>query len=239
MPRRPVSTPTLIYWLVDTRPETIANGWSNGYPFYCGKTIFTAQKRLTEHRHGAKQHPHRAIAAWIRGCGKHIRVQTMETVQADGDWSERERYWIATLRLLWPLCANTTLGGQGAPGLIHSRESIERRLATVQSRKPKPKPIPKPKHTPESKARIGAASKGRKHSAESIERGAAKRRGRKMIKRRKRKLRTPARSKPRLSSKRKNAIARAELVKQRQHVIEPKTGKYHLSVENTEPLKLF
>jgi hypothetical protein len=135
MPRQPNTRPTEIYWLLDVRPETIANGWSNGYPFYCGKTIFSAQKRLVEHYATAVTHPHRAIAAWIRGCGKHIRVQVMETVPADKDWAERERWWIATLRALWPLCANTTAGGQGVPGLIRSRKSIEQGAAKNRGKK--------------------------------------------------------------------------------------------------------
>jgi hypothetical protein len=164
MPRQPNTLPTTIYWLVDTRPETIANGWSNGYPFYCGKTIFSAEKRLVEHYATAVKHPHRAIAAWIRGCGKHICVQIMETVPTDKDWAERERYWIATLRLLWPLCANTTNGGQGALGLVHPRESVERRAAKHRGLK----------RTPETRAKIGAASKGRKHSAESKARRACR-----------------------------------------------------------------
>lgn len=121
MPRNSNARPTLIYWLFDTRPETLVT-WPNGRPFYCGKTVEGAKVRLKNHRSVARKYPNRPISQHLNACGIHVRIQIMEIVPASCDWSNRERFFISTIRLLYPGGANTTDGGEGAPGLVQSRE---------------------------------------------------------------------------------------------------------------------
>lgn len=122
MPRRLEMRPTTIYWLEDCRPETLRR-WPNGKPFYCGKTVHSPEKRFEQHRYQATISPHKKMSKHILACEPHIRVRTMEVVPPNGNWEEREKWWIYTLRLLWPQCFNVASGGQGASGTIHSRQA--------------------------------------------------------------------------------------------------------------------
>ena len=151
MPRQKNTKSTSIYWLYDIRPETTASGWPNGKPFYCGKTVESPQCRLRSHRNK----PHGSAArSYILECGEFVHVRTMEVVPVEQDWCARERYWIATMRVLYPgCCLNVSDGGEGPGGLIHSAETRAKISIANRGRK----------LSPETCARISAAMRGRKH----------------------------------------------------------------------------
>lgn len=124
--------PTAIYWLYDMRPETIAKGWTNGYPFYCGKTIFDPEFRLRQHQNEASRTSKRPVCIWLAACGRHnVRAVTIEIVPADGDWQQRERHWIAHLRKEVPICANVCDGGQGLHGFVADRRTRKEPVITT------------------------------------------------------------------------------------------------------------
>lgn len=156
MPRIPNTRPTSIYWLYDMRPETIAMGWKNGFPFYCGKTVQKVTNRLLMHRKDAVRFPDRLSSKWINACGSHIRVETKEIVPADGDWIERERFGILTLRALYPGGANTSAGGEGVPGAVCSPEKRAKLRAANLGKK----------LSAEHRAKLIASVKGKKRSVE-------------------------------------------------------------------------
>lgn len=83
-------------------------------------------------------------------------VYEYEIIEWTGEdrWSEREKFWILTLRSEGHPLENKTTGGQGPHGLKHAPESI-------------------------AKMKAAPRAKGRKMSPESIEKSAAKRRGQK------------------------------------------------------------
>lgn len=167
MARRPETRPTLIYWLIDMRPETIAAGWHSGYPFYCGKTVVLPIRRLVQHRHTAVEYPRRQLSVAIRECGEHVRVQTMEVISPEIDWRARERYWIELLKFSFPeRNANVSKGGDGCPGFVHRPESI----AKMRGRKV----------SSETRVKMGAWQKGRQPSVATLEKMKAARKGRKL-----------------------------------------------------------
>lgn len=166
MSRIPNTRPTLIYWLIDIRPDTLINR-PNGRPFYCGKTVFPVLTRLKNHRVDMMRHPQRPISSWLKECGENVRVQVMEIVPPSLRWSERERFWIYTIRLLYPGGANISDGGEGAPGYVFPAEL---RAAMSAFRKGKP-------HSPQHRAKIGAANRRRVVSLETRLKIAAARRG--------------------------------------------------------------
>jgi hypothetical protein len=133
--------------MFDIRPETIALGWTNGYPFYCGKTIKSTKVRLTGHRNQAPKQPRRPVSAWTIACDDHIRIQTMQIVPLGDDWIAAECFWIKTLRRLYPICANVNEGGAGMPGYVQTAEARERTRQTHTGAK----------RSPETCARIARA----------------------------------------------------------------------------------
>lgn len=146
--RKKNTRPTQIYWLVDTR---------TGLPFYCGKTVGLLERRLIGHCSRAKTHPNRLVSKRILECGEHIRIQLIETVPANIDWVERERKWIGVLRANFTDTANTSDGGEGTPGVIHT---IETRRRLSESHKGV-------KLTPEAIAKRTAKVLGSKRSSET------------------------------------------------------------------------
>lgn len=129
MPRRKNTRPTIIYWLLDTRPEIIAKGWLIGEPFYCGKTVDTTERRLHGHRADAATRPFGKVSARILECGDFVRIETMEIVPPDQDWCERERHWISVIRFSFPDSVNVSDGGSRSPGWVPTAEQIARTVA--------------------------------------------------------------------------------------------------------------
>lgn len=174
MPRRPNTRPTSIYWLSDAR---------TGIPFYCGKTVFTPEKRLKGHYRTASEKPQRPLSIRIAEAGAHIRVETVETVPVGQDWAARERWWIYTLRTFYTGCVNATDGGEGLPGVIFSAETRAKIGDVHRGSKRSPEARAKMSAarklrviTDETRARLSAAGKIR--SAESRAKSAASSRGR-------------------------------------------------------------
>lgn len=153
MPRRPNTKPTNIYWLYDMRPETIAMGWTYGYPFYCGKTVKSLKQRLSGHRKTARSND-QPVCHWVRACGDHLSIKLLRVVPLDQSWRDVERYWIKTLRSLVPNCANVNDGGEGMPGYVHTAETRALIKALHLGSK----------RSPETGARIAAARTGTKHT---------------------------------------------------------------------------
>lgn len=156
MPRRSNIHPTTIYWLIDVRPDTLTSHPS-GKPFYCGKTIKAPSVRLNGHCADARRSSSRPIAKRLNECGDHIRIDLVETVPVGDNWQEREQFWIATLRHFYPDCVNVQRGGEGTPGLIHSKEA---RAKMSAARKGKARGPLSAKH----RANLSAAKRGKKHS---------------------------------------------------------------------------
>src|ERR1700756_1258235 len=123
MPRRKNDRFTFIYWIADTRPEVIAQGFALGKPFYCGKTVYEPEKRLFDHMgRDSRRFPHRPIAKRLVECNGHVAIRVMEEVPVGEDWAARERYWISVIRRLYPDCVNVADGGEGGAGCIPSEE---------------------------------------------------------------------------------------------------------------------
>lgn len=200
MPRRPNTKPTNIYWLIDTRPETIASGWPIGKPFYCGKTVKTPEARLGEHRQDARRHSTRKASVAITAVGDFIAVRTMEIVPVSSDWCDRERHWIKLIRHLNPDCVNSADGGSGVPGWIappefgakiraantgrkHSAETRAKMKMLWQSHPERRAKLSaaaqKRTYSVETRAKISAAKKGTKLTSETREKMSAVRKGRK------------------------------------------------------------
>lgn len=126
--------PTTIYWLVDMRPETIAKGWPDGYPFYCGKTVFDPFTRLNQHFQDATRTSSRPVCRLLSQIGRaFVRVHTVEFLPTSENWDERERFWIAYLRKHYPGCTNVCVGGQGVVGYTPPRSTRIAPLPTVAS----------------------------------------------------------------------------------------------------------
>lgn len=151
MPRRPNDRPTIIYWLFDVRSETIAEGWSNGKPFYCGKTVSEPEKRLAQHRLKATTNPHGKVSEHINACGECVCIRIVEVVPAGGDWVSREKRWIWLLRGSFSGATNVSDGGAGAPGYVHTAEARAKIGIAARNR------------SPETLAKISAGSAGNKH----------------------------------------------------------------------------
>jgi hypothetical protein len=167
MPRQKNTKDTCIYWLVDTRPETLLTNPA-GLPFYCGKTVKAPNSRLWTHFQTARKHPNRPISIRLNQCGEHVRIQLMEIVPADGNWAERERSWIRVTRFAFPGCVNVSDGGDGAPGNIPNAETRAKISAANKGRK----------QSPEHLAKLSASRKGRRLTPEHREKVGAYFRGR-------------------------------------------------------------
>lgn len=66
---------------------------------YIGKTRYTIEKRLSQHLKGSKASYEYPIQRWIRKHGKDsVVIEVIETCE-DESANDRERFWIAKLRL--------------------------------------------------------------------------------------------------------------------------------------------
>jgi hypothetical protein len=111
---------------------------------YVGVTTQGLAKRLSSHIKNLHGTPR---CAWIReliACGLQPSLEAVET--GSGDWQATERSWIQRCKNDGCPLTNTTIGGNGTAGY---------------------------QFTPEVRAKIGAASKGKKHSPERIAKVAA------------------------------------------------------------------
>lgn len=158
MPRRPNTRPTNIYWLFDIR---------TGVPFYCGKTVHSVTERLSDHRYTAAKFPNRPVSRALLDCGDNVGVELKEIVSIGVDWVERERHWIAELRILNPDCVNVSNGGDGPAGMIHSADTRAKIRAAQLGRK-------MPAGHGE---KIAAKTRGQKRSAETVARMSVARKG--------------------------------------------------------------
>lgn len=165
MPRVTIKE-TLIYWILDTRPEKLTV-WPFGEPFYCGKTVRTPEKRLRQHKHTARTHPDRDTSRRIVECGEHLTMRTMEMVRSGDDWVAREMHWIKILRFSFGATNISEGSGGGRPGYD---PSIETRAKLSASRKGKVT-------SDETRAKLSAALKGRRMSPEAIAKMIAARTG--------------------------------------------------------------
>lgn len=185
MPRVPNTRPTIVYWLIDMRPETLVEH-PQGHPFYCGKTVRDIPYRLRKHRTYARRKPNRLVSVWLNQCGEYMRVQVMETVPANGDWIARERWWIYTIRTFWPGGANVSAGGTGVPGYVHSAESRAKMSASMRGKKRSADACARMsasrtgrKLSDEQRAKISTFHKGKKLSAEHCAKMSASNKGKK------------------------------------------------------------
>lgn len=188
MPRIPNVRPTNIYWLFDMRPETLAVH-PLGWPFYCGKTVLNVAHRLSNHRHYAFTHPNRKLSEKLAECGDHVRIEAMEIVPPEISWSDRERFWIYSLRTLYPGCLNVSDGGAGAPGNVHSVETRKKISTAHKGKKFSAETVAKMvawrkgrSLSPEHRAKLSAALKGRKRDAEHCAKLSAALTGKKGVK---------------------------------------------------------
>jgi len=151
---------------MDIRPETIAAGWLQGLPFYCGKTVVAPKRRLHGHQSDARRSPNRPIAAHLRRCGKHVRIVVIEIVPPEEDWADRERYWIEQSRKIFPeAILNIAEGGAGSAGLIQSNTTRTKISAALAGKKKSPEHIANmrgQKRSSETCARISTAKRGKK-----------------------------------------------------------------------------
>ena len=141
---------------------------------YIGLTNGTVKQRWSNHVSQAKRGNKRSILH--RAIRKHgpaaFDVEVLLVVWSRDDASAAERRFIASCCTLLPNGYNVTDGGVGTPGF----------------RKP---------HSPETRAKIGAANKVRVHSAETRERMAEAKRGKKLSEQHRTKLSDAHRGIPR------------------------------------------
>jgi hypothetical protein len=162
MPRQKNTRPTSIYWLVDIRPETIAAGWAQGLPFYCGKSV-RPEARLREHKRASSLDSSRPVLVRIYECGESVRLDVLETIDAEGDWISREKHHIALLRRINPECTNVADGGEGIPGFIPNEQQRANIGAATRARS----------QCPKYRSRLSASHKGQKLSPKHREQCAA------------------------------------------------------------------
>lgn len=128
----------------------------------------TIDERLRSHILGARDKKKRSHKNnWIN---EQITLGTAPTIHeietgTGRSWAERERYWISFYRSQGVNLTNLTNGGDSAPGGSFTAEHLEN-MRRAQLGK---------KRSPETKARLSLAGKGRVVSRETIEKGQATR----------------------------------------------------------------
>lgn len=139
---------TNIYALSDPRnPDDVR---------YIGKTVrpilVRAQKHLNTARLGGRNHR----CTWLRSLpGAPIAKLILST--EDRYASAAEKFAIALMRAAGADLVNATEGGEGTPGLACSSETRAKRSVSMKGKNRGPR-------SPETKAKIGAKSKGNKNS---------------------------------------------------------------------------
>jgi GIY-YIG catalytic domain len=133
---------------------------------YIGKSQ-RVDKRYADHlKDKSKTHKVNWIQSLIR-CGLTPELILLEEMPDDGDWIERERFWIADAKGKGWNLVNSTDGGDGVLNL--SGDGKRRLLETWKGRKHKPESIEKLKeamkhrvYQERSKDKLSATMKGRK-----------------------------------------------------------------------------
>lgn len=109
-------------------------------PRYVGKTIRSLRLRLASHLQVANKNPRLPVGRWLakqKREGREVCIKWLETVPANMDWAERERFWISTHRQAGAKLLNLTEGGEGLPGHKFSdehRAKISAALKTGQNK---------------------------------------------------------------------------------------------------------
>lgn len=136
---------------------------------YIGITEQKLLQRLHRHVSKAKTSPTTRTARWIRSMAPerptiHCLLQVEKHEAADA-----EKQFIAAMREAGVQLTNSTDGGCGTPGRVHTRESIEARAAKMRGRK----------HSDESRALMSLAQKGKPRDPASVRKSADTQRGKK------------------------------------------------------------
>lgn len=145
---------------------------------YVGKST-AGMSRPRSHFAPSHLRPHNHRTAWLRSlkdAGLHYGILVLEEFSDADGINEAERRWIAHGRAAgWPL-TNGTDGGDGMSGRVPSQQMREKSAAAQRGQK-RPHNIDKNK-SPEMRAKVSAALKGRVYSEETLQRmrEAAKRR---------------------------------------------------------------
>ena len=89
---------SIVYLIVDTRPEVIAAGYHNGIPFYCGSTIESVAVAEQQVLNRMKYHPHLESSQRLAMTEGYYTIRVVATVE--GRWARnamaaRMRTWIA------------------------------------------------------------------------------------------------------------------------------------------------
>ena len=104
---------------------------------YIGKTAYLPSRRLNIHLSDSREKTsHLPSAKWmrkLRRSGLKPTVETLEVVNHDGDWEERERYWITFFRESGSRLLNLTDGGEGILGRVVPAE-VRRRISIANKR---------------------------------------------------------------------------------------------------------
>lgn len=144
---------------------------------YVGATAMGLEARLSKHLHDAK-HLHESThtlspkVKWIKQLQARniapVIVLLEDWVEL---WQESERLWIKHFRsrYRYPQLTNVRDGGDGSGGWKHSEKTRALLRASAAGRK---YPNRRPK-SPEARAKIGAALRGRTRSPEAIAKTAA------------------------------------------------------------------
>ena len=130
-------------------------------PRYIGKTSISVAQRLRDHIAEARRTAGTWKLRWIRQLlseGLRPGCETLEVGDTVGGDAAAERAWIAALRADGVKLVNLTDGGEGTPGWQPTPETRARISAATTGKR----------RTPEARARMSAAHKGCKRSPEAL-----------------------------------------------------------------------
>lgn len=119
---------TYFYTLVSTRDENNVR--------YVGKTVKPLQYRLSSHLCEARKalsqnYTHNHKCNWINlelSEGFEIKILEIDSCDETVNWEDLEMYWIQYYKDAGFSLVNTTIGGEGCPGVKQSKEWITKRM---------------------------------------------------------------------------------------------------------------
>lgn len=115
---------TFIYVLLDPITKEVR---------YVGKTTNPA-RRMCAHRCPCRATYH--TLCWLKSLRKYGLDPVMDIVEVippDGNWADREKFWIAAYRKAGANLTNLTIGGEGVPGNKQSPETVAKRIANIRA----------------------------------------------------------------------------------------------------------